>query len=76
MTPTRRKSAGIHFRLKPSNSRFALQINQNKCPAYGCSKSYRLIDCQPNKDLAKKAKAYKRRMEREQILSDVEEIVD
>jgi hypothetical protein len=35
-----------------------------------------LADCKPNKDLAKKVNAHKRRMEREQEVSDAEEVVD
>ncbi|KXN88212.1 E3 SUMO-protein ligase nse2 [Leucoagaricus sp. SymC.cos] len=48
----------------------------NKCPAAGCNKSFRLVDCKPNKDLAKKVKAHKRRLEKEQEDSDAEEVVD
>ncbi|KAF9454742.1 hypothetical protein P691DRAFT_194209 [Macrolepiota fuliginosa MF-IS2] len=48
----------------------------NKCPAAGCAKSFRLADCKSDKGLAKRVKAHKRRMEREQEDSDAEEVID
>lgn len=47
-----------------------------KCPAAGCTKRFTLSDLKPNKDLAKKVKAWQRRVQRAAEHSDAEEIVD
>ncbi|KAF5360750.1 hypothetical protein D9756_004758 [Leucocoprinus leucothites] len=67
---------GHSFSAAAIRSTFRSPSALNKCPAAGCNKSFRLVDCKPNKDLAKKVKAYKRRMEKERELSDAEEVVD
>ncbi|KAJ3568114.1 hypothetical protein NP233_g5923 [Leucocoprinus birnbaumii] len=67
---------GHSFSANAIKSTFRSPSALNKCPAAGCTKSFRLADCKPNKDLAKKVKAYKRRMEREREDSDAEEVID
>ena len=47
-----------------------------KCPAAGCTKIFTLSDLKPNKDLAKKVKAWQRRVQRAAEHSDAEEIID
>ncbi|TFK73570.1 hypothetical protein BDN72DRAFT_868984 [Pluteus cervinus] len=47
-----------------------------KCPASGCNKSFSLSDCRPDKDLAKKVKAWQRRAQRMEEDTDAEEVVD
>jgi len=46
------------------------------CPASGCNKSFRLADCKPDKDLAKKVKAWARRAQRMEEDSDAEEVIE
>jgi hypothetical protein len=48
------------------------------CPAAGCRARITLEMCRPDKNLAKRVKAYERRMARqeEQEASDVEEVID
>lgn len=48
----------------------------SKCPASGCNKSFKLSDCQPDPDLAKKVKAHQRRQRAAEADSDAEEVVD
>lgn len=71
-----RAVCGHSFSAAAIKSTFRSPSALNKCPAAGCAKSFRLIDCKPNKDLAKKVKAHKRRIEREQENSDAEEVLD
>lgn len=73
-----RSICGHSFSANAIKSTFRTPNSLNKCPATGCTKSFRLVDCKPNKDLAKKVKAHRRRMERERELelNDVEEVVD
>ncbi|EDR13809.1 uncharacterized protein LACBIDRAFT_323012 [Laccaria bicolor S238N-H82] len=48
-----------------------------KCPASGCNKAFRFADCKPDKDLAKKVKAFNRRAERAaEEESDAEEVIE
>jgi hypothetical protein len=47
-----------------------------KCPAAGCAKQFSLAHCKPDKDLAAKVKAHKRRMERNREDNDAEEVID
>ncbi|PFH53946.1 hypothetical protein AMATHDRAFT_72968 [Amanita thiersii Skay4041] len=47
-----------------------------RCPASGCVKSFRLSDCRPDKELAKKVKAWLRRNRRANENSDAEEVVE
>lgn len=47
------------------------------CPASGCTKSFRLSECQPDRELANKVKIWARRnKQREEELSDVEEVIE
>ena len=48
-----------------------------KCPASGCNKAFRFADCKPDRDLAKKVKAFNRRAERAaEEDSDAEEVIE
>ncbi|KAF8631792.1 hypothetical protein AX17_005007 [Amanita inopinata Kibby_2008] len=47
-----------------------------KCPASGCNKSFMLSDCRPDKELARRVKAWVRRTQRNEEHSDAEEIVE
>ncbi|KAJ7288421.1 hypothetical protein C8J57DRAFT_1280184 [Mycena rebaudengoi] len=57
---------------------FGSNRGQKKCPAAGCSKSFTLAQCLPNKDLERRIKAYNRRMAKKaaQEDSDAEEVID
>jgi hypothetical protein len=47
-----------------------------KCPAAGCNKRFRVLDCVQDEALAKKVKAHQRRQRAAQVDSDAEEVVD
>lgn len=46
------------------------------CPASGCTKVFRLLDCQPDQELARRVKIWARRKQREEEHSDAEEVVE
>ncbi|KAJ3827593.1 hypothetical protein F5880DRAFT_1621655 [Lentinula raphanica] len=46
------------------------------CPASGCTREFRLSDCKPNKELAKKLKLHARRLKRKEQEQEVEEIIE
>ncbi|KAJ3788390.1 hypothetical protein GGU10DRAFT_115247 [Lentinula aff. detonsa] len=47
-----------------------------KCPASGCTREFRLLDCKLNKELAKKLKLHTRRLKRKDQEQEVEEIIE
>ena len=49
-----------------------------KCPASGCTKSFRLLECQPDRELANKVKIWARRNKQreEDLFSDAEEVIE
>jgi len=49
---------------------------QKNCPASGCRKMFRLSDCQPDQELAKRVKIWARRKQRDEEHSDAEEVVE
>ncbi|KAF9013463.1 hypothetical protein BDQ17DRAFT_1404952 [Cyathus striatus] len=51
-------------------------VRSIKCPATGCTKSFKLTDLIEDKDLEKKVKAHKRRQDRAAEYSDAEEVVE
>lgn len=46
------------------------------CPAAGCRKQITLALLKPNNDLAKRVKAYERRLARQDDDSDADEVID
>lgn len=71
-----RIACGHSFSAAAITATFGGSNGLRKCPAAGCNKQFSLAHCKPDKDLAKKVKAYKRRMERNREDSDAEEVVD
>ncbi|XP_006462709.1 hypothetical protein AGABI2DRAFT_193813 [Agaricus bisporus var. bisporus H97] len=69
-------ACGHSFSAAAITATFGGSNGLRKCPAAGCNKQFSLAHCKPDKDLAKKVKAYKRRMERNREDSDAEEVVD
>ncbi|KAF9077586.1 hypothetical protein BDP27DRAFT_1311306 [Rhodocollybia butyracea] len=55
---------------------FANDRGSKDCPASGCTRSFRLSDCKPNRDLAKKIKQHERRQKKKEEEMDVEEVVE
>ncbi len=55
---------------------FRNERNAKKCPASGCRASFKLSDCVPNKDLARKIKAYERRRKRAEEEIEAEEVIE
>ena len=48
-----------------------------KCPASGCTRSFRLLECQPDRELANKVRVWARlNKQREEELSDAEEVIE
>lgn len=47
-----------------------------KCPASGCTRSFTLANCKPDKELAKKVKAWERRARRQEEDDDAEEVIE
>ena len=58
--------------------RSMLRGGTKDCPASGCRKKISMSDCRPDPELAKKAKAYARRMARheEDEHSEAEEVIE
>lgn len=67
---------GHSFSAEAIRQTFSTGHPTKKCPATGCNKSFSLSQCNLNKDLAKKVKAWQRRSQRTEEGSDAEEIVD
>ncbi|KAG7443100.1 uncharacterized protein BT62DRAFT_1035462 [Guyanagaster necrorhizus] len=55
---------------------FRNECDAKKCPASGCRASFRLSDCVPNRDLARKIKAYERRKKRAEEAMEVDEVIE
>ncbi|KAK0201648.1 zinc-finger of the MIZ type in Nse subunit-domain-containing protein [Desarmillaria ectypa] len=55
---------------------FRNERSAKKCPASGCRASFRLSDCVPNRDLARKIKAYERRKKQAEEAIEVGEVIE
>ncbi|PPQ89638.1 hypothetical protein CVT25_013825 [Psilocybe cyanescens] len=64
------------FSADSINDHFKSGPPLKKCPAAGCNKSFKLSDCQPDKQLAKKVANYVRHLAVHAEDSDAEEVID
>ncbi|KAF8650118.1 hypothetical protein AX16_005355 [Volvariella volvacea WC 439] len=67
---------GHSFSAEPLRQTFKTGSPMKKCPASGCNRSFKLADCKPNPELARKVRAWMRRTQRVEDDSDADEVVD
>ncbi|KAJ3810177.1 hypothetical protein F5876DRAFT_42360 [Lentinula aff. lateritia] len=74
--PVTSEICGHSFSQDAIREMFAGFRGSKKCPASGCTREFRLVDCKPNKELVKKLRLHARRLKKKEQEQDAEEVIE